>query len=210
MFAEVRNQIRHRAMYITQAKLVDTCRYLVNSNLKANMKLWNDFNEKPHSVAPLFKTVLPASCQVIDATVPVDSLGFIMNELKKVGCLLDKINVSVSVLAMNPDLVQTVKMSVCILGEAARLERRIKGLDEFIRPGNIIAHEFGEECEHYSTDEISLFDIRKYVDLAKSVYEKNVPKPGAALTVLRANASVFNMSKPPMPQKNPDNKEQGT
>jgi tetratricopeptide (TPR) repeat protein/uncharacterized protein with HEPN domain len=190
---DVRNQLRHEYMIVTLAKVLNTCRYLIGSNLRQNLKLWHDYNQKPHNVSALVKTILPDSCHVVDPSVRVIPLAFVGTELRKLGSLLDKI--SVDVLAMNPDIVYAVKMSVCILCEMAKREEfkgKIKGLEQFILAGNKIAHEFGEDCELYSSDEISLFDIRPYVTLAREFFEINFPKSTGTLS---AKAPAFVMGK---------------
>lgn len=193
MIPVIRNQLRHEYMNVTLSKVAHACRCLVESTLSQNLELWNDFNRRPHNTNALLKTVLPESCFVADPAVKVISLVFLGSELRKLGSLLDKI--SHDVLAMNPDIVFAVKMSVCILCEMAKLEEfkgKIKGLERFILAGNKIAHEFGEDCEFYSYDEISLFDIRPYVVLAREVHEANFPKSSG---VLSAKAPAFVMGK---------------
>jgi uncharacterized protein with HEPN domain len=195
MIPVIRNQLRHEYMNVTLSKVAHACRCLVESTLSQNLELWNDFNRRPHNTSALLKTVLPESCFVADPAMKVIPLVFLGSELRKLGSLLDKI--SHDVLAMNPDIVFAVKMSVCILCEMAKLEEfkgKIKGLERFILAGNKIAHEFGEDCEFYSSDEISLFDIRPYVVLAREVHEANFPK---STGVLSAKAPAFVMCKKP-------------
>lgn len=169
MLAMIRNQLRHEFRNVTLPRVLRVCEELLKSNLKKNIQTWHEYSIKPQNVSAAVKTSLPESCQVIEGMASVPSLGFLMGELKKLGALLDKIGDDV--LAMNPDLVATVKMSVCILGEMAKTERRIQGLDQFIEPSNKVAHEFGEDCEFYTTDEVSLFNIKPYVAMAKNIYK---------------------------------------
>lgn len=193
MIPVIRNQLRHEFIAVTLSKIVHTSKYLINSTLKQNLKLWYDFNQKPHKVSALIKTDLPESCLLVDNTIKTLPMVFLVNELRKLSSLLDKL--SSDVLAMNPDVVNAVKMSICILCEIAKWDEfrgKIKGLDKFIRAGNQIAHEFGEDCAYYSFDEISLFDIKPYVRLAGEVLEANFPKSTGGL---RANAQAFVMGK---------------
>lgn len=168
MIMLIRKQIQRQFMFVSLDKILNACEVLKNSNLYKNLERWYIFNEFSKSEPLLLKTVVPPSCQVIEARTLVP-LIFLTKELRNLASLIDKVNEDV--FCMDPDVIAAVKMSVFILGSISVLPefRKIRDLAYYKPFADQIAYVFGEDYEGESFDEVSLFDIRPFVEQAQYI-----------------------------------------